>query len=447
MKFIISDDKLQIEQTNTINSGSFKDYLIPVEFDETWNDLTIEAIIVEGSSSQGVSRAVINNEVYIDVSKKKRYTIGFIGYTVENNQKVHQKTTDLKIIPMLKGAGEIEATNTEEIPTESEWEVYLAQVQEFINNGNEIINQANNLDLDITKNGRIATVTITKKDGAEKSVQISDGEKGDKGDDYVITQEDYQEIADIVENQINIPTKTSDLTNDSGFITKLVNDLSNYYLKSETYTKTEVNNLIGQIGSLQFQVVNELPVTGNSSYIYLVPSSNPTTQNIKDEYIWVNNAWEQIGSTDVELSNYQTKIDSSHKLNSDLVDDTNQTNKFVTPTEKTTWNNKSNFSGSYNDLTDKPTIPNEVTESTVSGWGFTKNVGTITEITMNGSSKGTSGVVDLGTVITSHQDISGKENISNKVTSLSSSSTDTQYPSAKCVYDLIGNIESLLSEV
>ena len=34
--------------------------------------------------------------------------------------------------------------------------------------------------------------------------------------------------------------------------------------------------------------------------------------------------------------------------------------------------------------------------------------GTITGITMNGSSKGTSGVVDLGTVITSHQDISGK---------------------------------------
>lgn len=40
--------------------------------------------------------------------------------------------------------------------------------------------------------------------------------------------------------------------------------------------------------------------------------------------------------------------------------------------------------------------------------GFTSNVGTITGITMNGASKGTSGVVNLGTVITSHQDISGK---------------------------------------
>lgn len=38
-------------------------------------------------------------------------------------------------------------------------------------------------------------------------------------------------------------------------------------------------------------------------------------------------------------------------------------------------------------------------------------VGTITGIKMNDASKGTSGVVDLGTVITAHQDISGKANL------------------------------------
>ena len=37
------------------------------------------------------------------------------------------------------------------------------------------------------------------------------------------------------------------------------------------------------------------------------------------------------------------------------------------------------------------------------------------------------------------------EKSSNKVTSVSSSSTDTQYPSAKCVYDLVGDVETLLS--
>ena len=52
------------------------------------------------------------------------------------------------------------------------------------------------------------------------------------------------------------------------------------------------------------------------------------------------------------------------------------------------------------------------TSSTVSGWGFTKNAGTVTSVAvkMNGATKGTvtsSGTIDLGTVITNHQDISG----------------------------------------
>lgn len=35
----------------------------------------------------------------------------------------------------------------------------------------------------------------------------------------------------------------------------------------------------------------------------------------------------------------------------------------------------------------------------------------------------------------------------NLVTSVNSSSSDTQYPSAKCIYTLIGNIETLLSNI
>lgn len=48
-----------------------------------------------------------------------------------------------------------------------------------------------------------------------------------------------------------------------------------------------------------------------------------------------------------------------------------------------------------------------ITESDVKGWGFTKNEGTITGIKMNGANKGTSGVVDLGTVFTAHTGLVG----------------------------------------
>ena len=44
-------------------------------------------------------------------------------------------------------------------------------------------------------------------------------------------------------------------------------------------------------------------------------------------------------------------------------------------------------------------------------------------------------------------ELNGKQAISNLVTSLSSSSTDAQYPSAKCVYDLVGDVETLLTEL
>lgn len=43
--------------------------------------------------------------------------------------------------------------------------------------------------------------------------------------------------------------------------------------------------------------------------------------------------------------------------------------------------------------------------------------------------------------------LSAKENLSNKVVSISSSSTDNEYPSAKCVYDIVGDIEILLASI
>lgn len=40
-----------------------------------------------------------------------------------------------------------------------------------------------------------------------------------------------------------------------------------------------------------------------------------------------------------------------------------------------------------------------------------------------------------------------KEDVANKVTSISAASTDNEYPSAKCVYDLIGDINTILANL
>lgn len=63
-------------------------------------------------------------------------------------------------------------------------------------------------------------------------------------------------------------------------------------------------------------------------------------------------------------------------------------------------NTRPNYNG--NQLALYSDIPSEITESTVSEWGFTKNTGTVTGVKMNGTTNNpTNGVVDLGTVLTS----------------------------------------------
>ena len=61
-------------------------------------------------------------------------------------------------------------------------------------------------------------------------------------------------------------------------------------------------------------------------------------------------------------------------------------------------------SGSYSDLSNKPTIPTKVSDLTNDS-GYTTNTGTITSVKMNGSTVSSSGEADLGTVLTSHQNI------------------------------------------
>lgn len=66
------------------------------------------------------------------------------------------------------------------------------------------------------------------------------------------------------------------------------------------------------------------------------------------------------------------------------------------------------------------------------------------EYTLNNSSFTANQWATINSGLTANS-LTGKENTSNKVTAISADSTDTQYPSAKAVYTLIGDIESALS--
>jgi len=60
-----------------------------------------------------------------------------------------------------------------------------------------------------------------------------------------------------------------------------------------------------------FVTVTELPETGLANKIYLLPKSEGQVRDILDEYIWINNNWELIGSVSIDLTNYCKKPESS----------------------------------------------------------------------------------------------------------------------------------------
>lgn len=98
------------------------------------------------------------------------------------------------------------------------------------------------------------------------------------------------------------------------------------------------------------------------------------------------------------------------------------------PSKTSDLTNDSGYIDTETDPVFSASVAAGITSSDITNWNSkTSNTGTITGITMNGASKGTSGVVDLGTVITAHQDISGKADKSAAIGSLSLSLNSTDY--------------------
>lgn len=132
----------------------------------------------------------------------------------------------------------------------------------------------------------------------DKYVIVGSSSSGDLTNFY--TKAEVDELINGVVSKI--PTSLSQLSNaETGFITAAVDNLVNYYKKSE------VNDLIGQLSTLSFEVVDSLPGTGDTNKIYLVPKTQGQPQNGYDEYIFINDTWEKIGSTDIDLSQYATQ--------------------------------------------------------------------------------------------------------------------------------------------
>lgn len=106
---------------------------------------------------------------------------------------------------------------------------------------------------------------------------------------------------------ISVPTNNNQLTNGAGYQTSsdvntaIGTALGSYSTTSEV--NTAIATAVANSQHLTKELVDTLPVTGADNVIYLVPNST-SGNNVKDEYMWINNAWEKTGSSDIDLSGY-----------------------------------------------------------------------------------------------------------------------------------------------
>lgn len=105
---------------------------------------------------------------------------------------------------------------------------------------------------------------------------------------------------------ITVPTAVSSLTNDSGY-------------QTASDVNTAITTAISGITGISFEIVSTLPATGDAGTIYLISHGGSGT-DIYDEYIYVNNAWEQIGTTAADFTNvaYYDSVNNQLSANSSM---------------------------------------------------------------------------------------------------------------------------------
>ncbi len=133
-------------------------------------------------------------------------------------------------------------------------------------------------------------------------------------------------------NKPSIPSKTSDLTNDSSFQTEA---------QVESAINSKLTSVMRYKGSVD--TYDDLPTEGvELGDVYNVSDTG-------ENYAWNGTTWDDLGGGEVNLENYYTKSQTDTLLNA-------KANTADLSTVAT--------SGSYNDLEDKPTIPTTTSQLT-----------------------------------------------------------------------------------
>lgn len=244
--------------------------------------------------------------------------------------------------------------------------------------GEIAINYAKDKETISLKNSNNEIVTFTSDKKLDNYVTVSDFDKNELIVSAALnnleeSKADKDDLTDLINN---VYTK-EEIDNDHLVISSSLNDLN-------TRLNTKQDTLVSGIN---IKTINNQSILGSGNITLEGGSGSGGGGDI--------NVIESVKVDGSALTPDANKAVNITAVPASIVTQ-NATYRFVSDTEKTTWNNKvSNVQADWNatsglaQILNKPTIPAAVTESTVSGWGFTKNTGTVTGVKMNGTTKKT----------------------------------------------------------
>jgi len=152
---------------------------------------------------------------------------------------------------------------------------------------------------------RIKTLFVSQSDFTALENTVS-GLVAEGGEPNVIETIKVNGNAQTVTNKavnIIVPTNNNQLTNGAGY-------------QTAAQVTSAIDSAISGVTQFKFEIVSVLPSTGEAGTIYLVPI--PARTNAYDEYVYINGSWEQIGTTDIDLSGYVQTSDLVAITNSEI---------------------------------------------------------------------------------------------------------------------------------
>lgn len=170
----VTKNKVKIANNYIVNRGEYKANKIQFGFSPEYNGLIKKVIFKDDTNT--IEQVIIDNEADIphEVLNSSRIQLRVYGYELEDDELVLRYSPEYAQIITREGSYIAPTGQGEEItPTQFE------QYEQALNDGLEEIR---NIDINATKEENTATVTITDRNGITKTVEIEDGEKGDKGD-------------------------------------------------------------------------------------------------------------------------------------------------------------------------------------------------------------------------------------------------------------------------